>query len=65
MPPLLFCQCMYILQAPSLLDLFIRLNLVIWLEILKVFQANTTFCSLAHFLDILLHMFQSVYLACL
>lgn len=58
--------CMHVLlQVPPLLYLFVRLNLVIRLETLKVFQADAAFCSLAHFLDIFLHMFEGVYLACL
>lgn len=48
------------LQLSLFLDFIIRLQLVIDLEIFKVFEPDTAFCSLAHFLDILFDVLERV-----
>ena len=49
-----------LLQCSLLLDLLVRLDLIVDLQVLEVFETDTTFGALAHFHDILLDVLERV-----
>lgn len=54
-------SCLFVfLQFSLLLDLFVQLQLIVDLEVFKVFEANATFSALAHFLDVLFDVLERV-----
>lgn len=52
-------------QVPLLLNFFIRLDLIVDLEVLEIREADAALGSLAHLLDVLLDVLQGVERACI
>ena len=60
LPAFRTCFTILLLQCSFFFDLLICLDLIIGLEAVKALQSNTAFGALAHFLDILLDVFQCI-----